>query len=152
MHITLQFLGETEESLIPDIKGALNKIFAPYSSFYIKIADVGCFPSGRRPRVIWVGMKESQSLINLYKDIANEMVRFGYQKEERGFTPHVTIGRVKSNRDLGELLRKLEEFKVADFPDFEVRHITLMKSELKPSGAKYYSLAEIPFGGSNNGN
>ena len=45
IHITLQFLGETEESLIPDIKGALYKILAPYSPFYIKIADVGCFPS-----------------------------------------------------------------------------------------------------------
>ena len=146
IHITLQFLGETEESLIPDIKGALYKILAPYSSFYIKIADVGCFPSGKRPRVIWVGIKESQSLINLYKDISNEMVKFGYQKEERGFTPHVTIGRVKSNRNMRELLSRLDELKVTDFPDFEVQDIKLMKSELKPSGAKYYSLAEIPFG------
>jgi len=146
IHITLQFLGETEESLIPDIKGALYKILAPYSHFYIKIADVGCFPSGKRPRVIWVGIKESQSLINLYKDISNEMVKFGYQKEERGFTPHVTIGRVKSNRNMRELLSRLDELKVTDFPDFEVQDIKLMKSELKPSGAKYYSLAEIPFG------
>lgn len=152
IHITLQFLGETEESLIPDIKGALCKILAPYSPFYIKIADVGCFPSGRRPRVIWVGMEESRSLINLYRDISSGMVKFGYQKEERGFTPHVTIGRVKSNRNLGELLRRLEEFTVKDYQDFEVQNITLMKSELKPSGAKYYSLAEIPIGGSNNGN
>ena len=152
IHITLQFLGETEESLIPDIKGALCKILAPYSPFYIKIADVGCFPSGRRPRVIWVGLKESQLLIHLYNDIASAMVKFGYQKEERGFTPHVTIGRVKSNRNLGELLRRLEEFKVTDFPDFVVKNVTLMKSELKPSGAKYYSLAEIPIGGSTNGN
>lgn len=152
IHITLQFLGETEESLIPDIKGALYKILAPYSSFYIKIADVGCFPSGKRPRVIWVGMEGPQALIDLYKDISSEMVKFGYQKEERGFTPHVTIGRVKSNRNMGELLRRLEEFKVTDFPGFEVQNIKLVKSELKPSGAKYYSLAEIPFGGSNNGN
>jgi len=152
IHITLQFLGETEESLVPDIKGALYKILAPYSSFYIKIADVGCFPSGKRPRVIWVGMEESQDLINLYKDISNEMVKFGYQKEERGFTPHVTIGRVKSNRNMGELLRRLEEFKVTDFPDFEVQNIRLMKSELKPAGAKHYSLAEIPFGRRSNVN
>ena len=152
IHITLQFLGETEESLIPDIKGALYKILAPYSHFYIKIADVGCFPSGKRPRVIWVGIKESQSLINLYKDISNEMVKFGYQKEERGFTPHVTIGRVKSNRNLRELLSRLDELKFTDFPDFEVQNIKLMKSELKPSGAKYYSLAEIPFGRRSNVN
>ena len=60
-------------------------------------------------------MEESQPVINLHKDIANEMVKFGYQKEERDFTPHVTIGRVKSNRNMGELLRKLDEIKVSRF-------------------------------------
>jgi len=152
IHITLQFLGETEESLISDIKDALYKILAPYSPFYIKIADVGCFPSGKRPRVIWVGMEECKSLVNLYEDISNEMVKFGYQKEERGFTPHVTIGRVKSSRNMRELLIRLDELKVTDFPDFEAQNIKLMKSELKPSGAKYYSLAEIPFGRRSNVN
>lgn len=152
IHITLQFLGETEESLIPDIKDALYKILAPYSSFYIKIADVGYFPSGKRPRVVWVGMEECKSLVSLYEDISKEMVKFGYQKEERGFTPHVTIGRVKSNRNMRELLSRLDEFKVTDFSDFEVRNIKLMKSELRPSGAKYYSLAEIPFGRRSNVN
>lgn len=152
IHITLQFLGETEESLIPDIKDALYKILAPYYPFYIKIADVGCFPSGRRPRVIWVGMEESQSMLNLYKDITGEMVKFGYKKDARGFTPHVTIGRVKSERNMGELLGRLEELKVTDFSGFEVRNVKLMKSELKPSGAIYHSLAEIPLGRRSNVN
>jgi RNA 2',3'-cyclic 3'-phosphodiesterase len=152
IHITLQFLGETEESLIPDIKRAINEILAPYFPFYIKITGVGCFPSGRRPRVIWVGIEEAQSLINLYNDISHEMTKLGYQKEERSFTPHITIGRVRSNRNMRELLSSLESFKVTDFSGFEVQDVTLMKSELKPSGAKYYSLAEIPFGGRKNGN
>ena len=146
IHITIQFLGETEESLIASIKESLEKILAPHHPFCIKIADAGCFPDGRRPRIIWVGMEDSQNLIHLYKDIANEMTRFGYQKEDRAFTPHITIGRVKSQRKMGELLKRLDEFKGICFADFEVQKITLMKSELKPSGAKYYSLAEIPFG------
>jgi 2'-5' RNA ligase len=146
IHITLQFLGETEESLIPEIKEALDKILASYPLFYIKISNIGCFPDGRRPRIIWVGMEGSQTLINLHKDIANEMVKFGYRKEERAFTPHITIGRVKSQRNMGELLKRLDDIRATRFSDFEVHHLTLMKSELKPSGAKYYSLAEIPFG------
>ena len=152
IHITLQFLGETDEALVPAIKGALDKILATYSPFYIKIAEVGCFPDGRRPRVIWVGMEESQTMIKLHKDIVTEMVKFGYKKEERGFTPHITVGRVKSNRYLGELTRKLDEIRSARFSGFEVQDIRLMKSELQPSGAKHYCLAEIPIGGSNNGN
>ncbi len=150
IHLTLQFLGETEEALIPKIKEALDKILSPCLPFYIRISNVGCFPDGRRPRVIWVGVEESQPLIKLYKDIADAMEGLGYKKEERNFTPHVTIGRVKSTRNMPELSRRLEEVRSIRFSDFEVRNITLMKSELKPSGAKYYSLAEIPFGGRSN--
>jgi len=146
IHVTLQFLGDTEESLVPAIKGAIEKILSPYSPFYIKIAGVGFFPDTRRPRVIWVGIEGAQPLVDIYRDISNELIRFGYRKEERAFTPHVTIGRVKSQRNTGELLRRLEEARSIGFPDFQVQNITLMKSELKPSGAKYYSLAEIPFG------
>ncbi len=152
IHITLQFLGKTEEALIPTIKEALVKILSPYFPFYIKITNVGCFPNERRPRVIWVGIEEPQALIHLHEDIADELVKFGYQKEERGFTPHVTIGRVKSNKNMNELLKRLEELRAMRFSDFEAQNITLMKSELKPSGAKYYGLAEIPFGRRNNVN
>jgi 2'-5' RNA ligase len=150
IHLTLQFLGETGESLVPKIKEALDKIVAPYSPFYIKISTAGCFPDRKRPRVIWVGVEESRPLTDLYGDIADVMGRFGYKKEERAFTPHITIGRVKSNRNTRELLTRLDELKAIRFSDFEVLNITLMKSELTPSGAKYYSLAEIPFGGRSN--
>ena len=152
IHITLQFLGETEEARIPSIKEALDKILLPYSPFYIKIAGVGCFPDARRPRVIWVGTEESQPVINLQGDIARGMAKFGYREEERNFTPHLTIGRVKSNRNTRELSRKMDEIKAASFSGFEVQNITLMKSELKPSGPIYYSLAEIPFGRRSNVN
>jgi 2'-5' RNA ligase len=152
IHITLQFLGETEEAQIPLIKEVLGKILLPYSPFYIRIAGIGCFPDIRRPRVIWVGTEESQHVINLHGDIAKGLERLGYQEEERNFTPHLTIGRVKSNRNTKELGRKMDEIKAASFSGFEVQNITLMKSELKPSGPIYYSLAEIPFGGRNNGN
>lgn len=152
IHITLQFLGETEEALVPVINETLDKILLPYSSFYIKIAGVGCFPDTRRPRVIWVGTEESQPVINLHGDIAKGMARLGYREEERNFTPHLTIGRVKSNRNMGGLLKKIDEIKTTYFSAFEVQNITLMKSELKPSGAKYYSLAEIPFGRRSNVN
>jgi len=150
IHLTVQFLGETEESLIPKIKEALDKKLSPYSPFYIRICDVGCFPDRKRPRVIWVGVEESRPLMDLYKDIADAMEGFGYNQEEKAFTPHITIGRVKSGRNMRELLMRLDEVRATRFSDFEVMNITLMKSELKPSGAKYYSLAEIPFGGRSN--
>ncbi len=152
IHITMQFLGETEESLIPVIKEGLDKILSSYAPFCITISNVGCFPDGKHPRIIWVGAEDAQTLKNLHTDIANEMAKFGYRKEERDFTPHITIGRVKSQRNMGEMLKRLSEIKAARFFDFEVSHVTLMKSDLKPSGATYYSLAEIPFGRRSNVN
>jgi 2'-5' RNA ligase len=152
IHITLQFLGETEESLIPKIKDTLDKILAPYSPFYIKMSHIGCFPDGRHPRVIWVGIEECRTLINLHNDITNAMAEFGYPKEDKEFTAHGTIGRVKSQKNSLGLRRRLDEIKTAEFSGFEVNSITLMKSELKSSGAKYYSLAEIPFGRRSNVN
>ena len=150
IHITLQFLGATDDSVIPQLKEALVKILSPYPPFYITISQVGSFPGGRRPRVLWIGLEESETLINLQKDIANGMVKFGYPKEERGFTPHITIGRVKTNRNLHELMNRLDEIRAVSFSGFAVEKIVLMKSELKPSGAKHYSLAEIPCGRRNN--
>ncbi len=145
-HITLQFMGDTQESLIPAIKGDLDKILAHYTPFYIKITEISCFPSGKRPRVIWIEMEESQTLINLKKDIEDEMAKFGYQKEDRIFTPHITIGRIKSYKNISELLKRIDGAKTMRFPAFKANNITLMKSDLQPSGAKYYCLTEIPFG------
>lgn len=150
IHITLQFLGATEDSVVPRIEETLRKILSPYSPFYITISRVGSFPGGRRPRVLWIGIDESVPLVNLQKDIADGMLKFGYPKEERGFTPHVTIGRVRSNRNIPQLIRRLDEIGIVSFSGLEVERIVLMKSELKPSGAKHYTLAEIPFGRRNN--
>jgi RNA 2',3'-cyclic 3'-phosphodiesterase len=150
IHLTLQFLGPTDDSVIPDIKEALVKILSPYPPFYITISQVGSFPGEKRPRILWVGIEGSEDLIRLQKDIAKEMEKFGYPPEERRFTPHVTIGRVRTNKNIPELIKRLEEIRTVSFPGFEAKEIVLMKSELNPAGAKYYSLAKIPFGRRNN--
>lgn len=146
IHITLKFLGQTDESLITSIKETLYKKLLPYNPFYIKISDVGCFPDVRRPRVIWVGIEESSTLKNLQKEIDNEIVKFGYSIEKRDFSPHLTIGRVRSQKGIAKMIKILDEFSTFSFGNIEIKNITLMKSELKPVGAKYHALAEIPFG------
>ena len=149
IHITLKFLGNTDETLIESIREVLHKKISPYPPFYIKIAGVGYFPGGRHPRVIWVGLEDTGILQDIHKDIDKEMTRFGYQPETRPFSPHITIGRVRSARKMTEGLKKLEELRAVSFDDVYVKGLSLMKSELKPSGAQYFSLAEIPFEGGN---
>ena len=147
LHFTLKFLGATDEELIDEIKGALNKKLSHYAPFYIKIGGVGYFPGGRNPRVIWIGIEEQGSLADVYGDVEEVMLKFGYPREGRPFSPHLTIGRVRSPRRVAEVIKRLEEFRTIAFDGFEVKGVTLMKSELKPGGAEYTGLAEISLEG-----
>jgi 2'-5' RNA ligase len=150
IHITLKFLGSTEETVIDEMKESLSGCVASYRPFSIRIAGTGYFPAGRRPRVIWTGIEEAGELLDLQRDVEKAMSAFGYPEEGRPFSPHLTIGRVRSDRRMTEMLKKLDIYRETTFGELEVRGIRLMKSELRPAGAEYSSLAEIPFGGRKN--
>ncbi len=149
LHLTLKFLGETDEELVDEIRNALIDKLSHYAPFYIKIGGVGYFPGGRNPRVIWVGIEDPGVLEDIYKDIENAVAKLGYPREKRPFSPHLTIGRVRSPKRVAEVIRRLEEFRAITFDEFVLREVTLMKSELKPGGAEYSGLAEIPLEGKN---
>ncbi len=149
LHFTLKFMGPTGEELIGEIKDALSKKISHYAPFYIKIGGVGYFPGGKNPRVIWIGIEEQGFLADIYRDVEQVMVKFGYPQEGRPFSPHLTIGRVRSPRKVAEVIRRLDEFRTMVFDEFEVKAVALMKSELKPGGAEYSALAEISLEGEN---
>jgi len=144
IHLTLKFLGNTDASLIPAMTDALSKKLSLHHAFYITIADVGCFPSEKRPRVIWVGIKDSEILANIQKDVDDVLTGFGFATEVRSFTPHLTVGRVRSMKKISELMNRFADFRRSDFGRVEVSAIHIMKSELKPAGAEYSSLGRIP--------
>jgi 2'-5' RNA ligase len=147
LHITLKFLGATGEERVEEIISSLRKKLSPSPSFYIRIGEVGSFPAGRHPRVIWIGIQDYGSLKEIYHAVEAVMTQFGYPPEDRPFSPHLTIGRIRSPRKVIELTRRMEEFRTTDFGEFKVEGVALMKSELKPGGAEYESLAEIPLEG-----
>jgi RNA 2',3'-cyclic 3'-phosphodiesterase len=150
IHITLKFLGSTDEAVIEDIREALYRRVSVYRPFSIRIAGTGYFPPGRRPRVVWIGIEDAGALPDLQRDVEKEMTTFGYEEEKGPFSPHLTIGRVRSDKRMTEMLKRLDAFRETGFGEMEIREITLMKSELRPAGAEYSSLAEIPFGGRKN--
>lgn len=146
LHFTLKFLGKTSEALIPKIGESLSKIVLSYKPFCIKISDVGVFPNKKYPRVIWVGIEDSEILKRLQRDIEDSMALLGYQKEDREFHPHLTVGRARSQKGMADLINEIENFKGRDFGSIEVYNIKLMQSELRPTGAQYFCLQEIPLG------
>ena len=147
LHITLKFLGSTEDSLVGPIRDSLQKKIASSTPFYIKISGIGTFPSGRNPRVVWIGVEDRGNLTGLQEVIEGVAAEFGFPPEARPYSPHLTIGRVRSNRKAAGLLESVKGLQGRDFGGFDVRRVALVKSVLKPLGPEYSSLAEISLEG-----
>jgi len=146
IHLTLKFLGNTEEALVERIKASLTSIASCHRIFSLRAAGTGVFPDYSRPRVLWVGIDGSEELNLLYNDIESAMEQLGYRREERTFRPHLTIARVRSSRGLSPLLKELRRYRESEFGKIEVAEILLMKSTLKPTGAEYERLFSAALG------
>lgn len=148
MHLTLKFLGEVEENRIKDIETALSISIIGIQPFTLDVAEIGTFPDVRRPRVVWIGLNENGSnLIKLQKNIEKEFERLGFTPEKRGFTPHITLGRIRSRKNIEGLLNLINDEKTIDLDGFEVMNIHLMQSELRPTGAIYTELKSMELKG-----
>ena len=144
MHLTLKFLGEVEEKRIPKIERSLDMAVDGITTFTLSVSGMGIFPDLRSPRVVWIGLKEEgNNLIKLHKGVEEELKKIGFPSEERRFTPHITLGRIRSNRNIEKLLKLIDAEKGIDTGGFEVSEIHLIKSELKPSGAVYTELYSV---------
>ncbi len=146
IHLTLKFLGNTEETMVVRIEEALKAVAAAHRRFTLTAAGTGVFPDYSRPRVLWIGISGPEELDILYNDIETAMERLGYRREARTFRPHLTIARVKTQKGLTPLLRELRGYKEREFGKIEVSEILLMKSTLKPTGAEYERLFSAALG------
>ena len=144
MHITLKFLGEVSETKIPDIIQSIRKACDSRGSFHLSFKGTGFFPPlSHFPRVLWAGIERSPDLLILHKSIEDEFTKLGFQREKRQFQPHLTLGRVKSSRNISPVLAELEIHRDMNFGSMQVESVTLFKSTLKPTGAEYEVISDI---------
>lgn len=143
IHLTLKFLGDTEEKSLGKIVEAAKAACAGNGGFALETRGVGVFPDMRAPRVLWVGISDSDSLTGLQKDIENGLAKLGFSPEKRRFSPHLTLGRFRSSSGKEGLYDKIEEYKYLSLGLIEVKTIFLIKSDLTPSGAEYTKIAGI---------
>lgn len=144
IHITLKFLGEVPEEKINEVFSACEVALKNASKFKMNLKGMGAFPDLKRPRVIWIGAgKGGKELSDMAAKMEEEMEKIGFPKEKRKFSPHFTIGRVKSPKNIEKLM---ELVKSTDFEmeDIEVKEVTVMRSQLHPAGAIYTPLKKIP--------
>ncbi|MBN1896630.1 MAG: RNA 2',3'-cyclic phosphodiesterase [Candidatus Aenigmarchaeota archaeon] len=134
IHLTLRFLGDTEEKRLDEIVNALRKV--EFSPFRCSVSGFGVFPDMHRPRVIWAGITPEDDVIYLHKKIDDALDDPGFQKEM--FTSHITIGRVKIVSDLLKMEKHLHELMEKHFSmAFTVSCFKLKKSTLTPDGPVY---------------
>ncbi len=144
IHLTLKFLGEVEESRIPGIMDVLTRAVRGSGTFRIEIAGAGAFPNQKNARVVWLGITGGRDkLATLQAAVEDAMAGMGMERDDREFAPHLTLGRIKYIRSRDAWLAALNEMKDIRLPGFEVGHISLMKSELKPSGAVYTEIGKV---------
>lgn len=150
LHLTVQFLGNVPEDQVPAVVTALNRSVAGVASFRLNVSGVGVFPSVQRPRVLWAGVEgETSALIRLHRQVQRELEQLGFEPENRRFSPHLTLARVRSPLGFPAVMEKAEEIagKKGKFGSADIVSVDLMLSELSPRGPQYSVLARIPIAG-----
>lgn len=142
-HITMKFLGGMEESSVDSLTSSLSASVQDIQSFTLSFRDTGSFPTSEQPRVIWIGTDVPSSLVTLHRRIEDVCATFGVKKDDRPFHPHVTLGRVKSPRNIHRLTEVLKNITFEPLP-FRCSEIRTMRSELLPTGSHYTLLSAIP--------
>jgi 2'-5' RNA ligase len=147
MHLTLKFLGDVAPSNVEFLMQMLRQEAEAVPCFNIHLTGLGSFPSLKRPRVIYIGIQAPPATDALQRGIESASRRLGYESEERPFSAHLTLGRVKQNvtaTDQQKIRRAIESTQVDLLGSARVDSVHLYKSELKPSGSVYTRLYSAP--------
>jgi 2'-5' RNA ligase len=144
IHITLKFLGPTDEELVPEINEIMVDSTKDDKSFNLKFKSAGAFPNLNYMKVLWIGIEDSGPMPELAKSLDAKLNRLGFSSEKRDFKPHVTLGRVKSKKEKNALKKLLINNKDRYFGEITVDSIRLKKSILDSKGPTYYTVVEVP--------
>ncbi|MBI3166843.1 MAG: RNA 2',3'-cyclic phosphodiesterase [Chloroflexi bacterium] len=147
MHLTLKFLGNAPTTHLDFLKQMLTQAADATPQFDLQIGGIGSFPNSKRPRVLWVGLHAPASLASLQKLIEEGANRLGYEKEERPFSPHLTLGRVRQGIDVKELQKisnALSTIQLGKIGTARVDSVHLYKSDLNSDGSVYTKLFSTP--------
>jgi 2'-5' RNA ligase len=139
MHITLLFLGEVDDRVLHTICRAVSDIAASEPPFTLRVSGVGAFPTLRRPKIAWGGVVDgAEQLRRLYSKLEAKLLDMGcYCKEERDYTPHLTLGRVKGEADGFKLAPELTKRLSWEGGRTVVNELLVFSSELERDGPVY---------------
>jgi RNA 2',3'-cyclic 3'-phosphodiesterase len=143
LHLTLKFLGNVEITSISEVCQALGRHIAEFPAFNVAISRTGIFPSARRPKVLWLGIDDpSGELHHLAAAIENIASKLGIPREDREFSPHLTIGRIRERATASALVQQHIETEL-DSHKFAVTEVVVYESELSTGGSIYTPMCTV---------
>ena len=151
IHLTLKFMGDIPASTLERVLEALPQVTASFSLFEISMSGLGVFPNPRRPRVLWAGLDGDLATLSALQIAVDQAVeKLGLPKDDRPFSPHLTLGRVRrdtneeQSRKIGYLMTNT---RLQAPPSWTVETVDLMRTELDPTGSRHYLVGSTTIGG-----
>jgi len=142
IHVTMRFLGDIPPTSVDAIYEEMRKVV--FKPFDIELKGLGVFPNLRHARVVWVGIQKGASeLKSVFDQLEPCLQRLGFRPDPKGFSPHLTIARVKSGQNKAELARQLEDMANYECGIIKAECLRLKKSVLTPKGPIYSTLKEV---------
>jgi len=148
LHLTLKFLGEVADTLLPHVCEVAHQVAGEVAPFTVTAEGLGTFGSPRRPRIIWCGFAgEAVSLVRLHDRLDELLAPLGVPGEGRRYTPHLTVGRVRARSGPGVSTEVLAPYASWSGGSQHVEQIVVFSSQLGRGGARYETLARCPLAG-----
>lgn len=144
IHVTLAFLGDTEEKRISPLTVLLKDRCSGFGDFKFTLVGTGVFRNLRDPKIIWAGIRSNGELNKLSDLIYNGLKTENFDFDEKPFKPHLTLGRVKSIKNTENLSKILEMYKDTEFQAVIVKEVILFESILYPTGSVYKPIYRFP--------
>ncbi len=142
LHVTLKFLGQTDESKVEEISTRMRAATSGVHRFSIKLKGMGAFPSLSNIRVVWVGIENGDPLAKMAAALEQSMEELGFKAERRSFVPHLTLARARTSRNILNVQDILKSNAAAEFGEYMIDRIILKKSVLSPQGPTYSTVRE----------
>ncbi len=141
IHLTLLFLGDVLKTSIPDIEDTIDEAAKNFGCFEFSADGIDFFGRKARPRIIWAGIRNGRDeLIQLQNRLAIAMRGIGMMVEDRTYTPHITLGRIRSMRKAEELIKRMSAENESRFGTVQCKEVLLFRSILRPNGAEHIVL------------
>ncbi len=146
LHLTLKFLGQVQTSRLNQLSKAATAAVSGCSTFQVSIEETGVFPKPGKPRVLWLGIKDSSGqLAELHRRLEDACASEGFAKEQRPFHPHLTLARLRNPQNAHELAAAHQQLSFEPVT-VKIAELLVLRSELSPNGSKYSVISQHKLG------